>query len=400
METSSRLTISFNTSYPEHYFEERIAQPVHKKFPWVKLIYKNEEPFFNNNIERWRSTDTSPDILLMSSPTFVIPNFIQNNFQYDLNDLNSQNQCDLSQFDPGSLEQILCFGKRGHVYALPYDRTEHPLFYNKQIFDKFGVSYPQDGMNWEETIEIAKKVTGEIDGIFYRGLDIADFALLLYQLSLTYLDPVTDYAIVNNEHWKLVAETMKDIYTIQGNLPDPKQLFRFNGGFIRDKNVAMAVICANCLTEPEIDWDIVTYPTFKQFPMIKPTAPNSNFLIISPFSKNKQKAFEIISYLVSQEHQLYNSKHGNVSSLKNSVINEAYASELPHFKDKNIKALFINKSAKPVIDKSIFEYEVIGFVKDAFRKMILENRDVSTTLQELELIINNAVVKLKDKLHA
>ncbi|OXM83240.1 ABC transporter substrate-binding protein [Paenibacillus rigui] len=396
METSSRLIISFNTFYPEQYFEERIVQPVQKKFPWVKLIYSREEPFFNNNIEKWQSTNTSPDILLMFSPAYEIPQLIQNNFHYDLNDLIGHNQFDLSQFDSKALSPILSFGNEGQVYALPYSKTEHPLFYNKDIFDKFGVPYPQNEMNWDQTIDLAKKVTGEIDGVFYRGLDIADYVLLREQLSLTCLDPSTDYAIVNNEKWKLLAETIKDIYTIHGNLPNPKHLFRFNGGFSRDKNVAMAVLCANCLSEPEINWDIVSYPTFRQYPMIKPTAPNSSFLILSPFCKYKQEAFEIITYLVSEEHQLFNSKKGEVSSLTQDSIKDAYASELSYFKDKNIKALFINEGANPVVETSVFEKEVVRLVTDSFRKMILENRDVSTTLQELEIIINNAVVKLKD----
>ncbi|MDQ0899354.1 MULTISPECIES: extracellular solute-binding protein [unclassified Paenibacillus] len=400
MESISQITITINTFYPEQYFEERIAQPVQMKFPWVKLIYASEEPFFNNNIEKWRSTNTSPDILLMFGPRFEMPQIIKNNFQYDLNDLIRENQFDLSQFDSTAFNQILCFGNNGEVFALPYNKTDHPLFYNKDIFDKFGVSYPHNGMNWDETIELTKKVTGEIDGVFYRGLDIADYVLLREQLSLTCLDPVTDYAIVNNEKWKLLAETIKDIYTIHGNLPDPQKLFKFNSGFSRDKNVAMAVICANCLNEPEINWDIVSYPTFRQYPLIKPTAPNSSFLILSPFSNNKKVAFEIISYLVSEEHQLYNSKKGEVSSLNQSVINDAYASELPHFKDKNIKALFVNVGATPVVGKSIFEQEVVGYVKDSFIKMVLENKDVGSTLQELELTINNAVGKLKEKLYA
>lgn len=54
------------------------------------------------------------------------------------------------------------------------------------------------------------------------------------------------------------------------------------------------------------------------------------------------------------------------------------------------------EGANPVVETSVFEKEVVRLVTDSFKKMILENRDVSTTLQELEMIINNAVVKLKD----
>ena len=47
----------------------------------------------------------------------------------------------------------------GVQYGFPLSLQINVLFYNKNIFDGFGVSYPQDAMTWDEFIETAKRVT-------------------------------------------------------------------------------------------------------------------------------------------------------------------------------------------------------------------------------------------------
>ncbi|MFC5653618.1 hypothetical protein ACFPYJ_31760 [Paenibacillus solisilvae] len=70
------------------------------------------------------------------------------------------------------------------------------------------------------------------------------------------------------------------------------------------------------MDNPAFQWDIVTYPVFRAFPMLKPKAPDSSFLAISLLSKQKEEPFQVISYLISDEHQLEISKHGSRSPLK------------------------------------------------------------------------------------
>ena len=57
---------------------------------------------------------------------------------------------------PGLREQV---SFDGHQYGIPLSVQARVLFYNKNIFDRFGVPYPQAPLTWREFIEIAKKVT-------------------------------------------------------------------------------------------------------------------------------------------------------------------------------------------------------------------------------------------------
>lgn len=47
----------------------------------------------------------------------------------------------------------------GKTYALPFRKDNNMIFYNKDLFDKAGVPYPEDGMSMAEYHELAAKMT-------------------------------------------------------------------------------------------------------------------------------------------------------------------------------------------------------------------------------------------------
>lgn len=50
------------------------------------------------------------------------------------------------------------------IYGVPRDFTVFALYYNKDIFDKEGVEYPNANWDWKKFIEVAKKLTKDTDG--------------------------------------------------------------------------------------------------------------------------------------------------------------------------------------------------------------------------------------------
>ncbi|MBQ7257386.1 MAG: sugar ABC transporter substrate-binding protein [Abditibacteriota bacterium] len=47
------------------------------------------------------------------------------------------------------------------VYGIPENCAPFQLFYNKDVFDRFGVPYPTNDMTWDEVLEVAKKLTSD-----------------------------------------------------------------------------------------------------------------------------------------------------------------------------------------------------------------------------------------------
>ncbi|RKN71832.1 extracellular solute-binding protein [Paenibacillus ginsengarvi] len=106
---------------------------------------------------------------------------------------------------------------KDYLIGIPYTRNFSALYYNKTIFDKFGVAYPKEGMTWSEYADVAKRVTRTEGGIQYRGLEPNVPKRVGAQLSLPLVDPKTNRAALNTEQWKKVLTQMTDIYKIPGN---------------------------------------------------------------------------------------------------------------------------------------------------------------------------------------
>ena len=57
-----------------------------------------------------------------------------------------------------------CSKYQGKIYAVPYELNMSAIYYNQDMFDAAGVSYPKWGWNWEAFLETAKKLTKQEGG--------------------------------------------------------------------------------------------------------------------------------------------------------------------------------------------------------------------------------------------
>src|SRR6266542_616184 len=56
------------------------------------------------------------------------------------------------------------FQRSGAVYALPWGYVPFILFYNKNLFDKYGVGYPNDRWTWTDYRRAARALAHDLDG--------------------------------------------------------------------------------------------------------------------------------------------------------------------------------------------------------------------------------------------
>src|SRR5690606_16480897 len=87
----------------------------------------------------------------------------------DMSDLVKKQNIDLSRIEPATIATIRNLSG-GKLYAIPLVINTGMMYYNKNIFDKFGVSYPKNGMTWDETIELGKKINRTDGGTTYYGI--------------------------------------------------------------------------------------------------------------------------------------------------------------------------------------------------------------------------------------
>ena len=87
--------------------------------------------------------------------------------------IDSDDAIDLDNYYEGI---VGIYNLNGNQYALPKDHDTIALLYNKSIFDKYGIEYPNDNWTWEDYAATAAKITeaGKEDGVYGTAMNTND----------------------------------------------------------------------------------------------------------------------------------------------------------------------------------------------------------------------------------
>jgi ABC-type glycerol-3-phosphate transport system substrate-binding protein len=312
--------------------------------------------------------------------------------EYDMTDLLKTHNVDLSTLETPVIEgmQQMFDGK---LYALPVKQVKQVMFYNKGLFDKFGVPYPKNGMTWEETAELSKIMTRSDGGKAIFGFVASPVHVLSSnQLSKPYLDQRTLKPTFLDKEWPQLYQAY---FLAVGSDPSLKnrtlQLKRlpYRKEFTNTQEVAMFGFNSQFpFDSPEdialIDWDLVSLPTFTSMPNTGSQSLPVTVAITS-MAQNKDAAMEAIKALISEDTQSDFSKKGIIPILSADSLKKVFATETI-YKDKNWQAIFHNPFAK-LSFKSNYDAQIQQYAQDTARDLI------SGTIPDL----NTALRKLNEK---
>ncbi|WP_028552110.1 ABC transporter substrate-binding protein [Paenibacillus sp. UNC451MF] len=331
-----------------------------------------------------------PDIILTYNGK--IASYQDLDILYDMTHLLKQMNVDLGRFDPSILEDSKIGAANDEIYGLPLSLNYHALYYNKDIFDKFGVPYPTDGMTWDQVLQLAKKVTGvDSSGMQIRGFDPGNSVIWVSQpLGIAVVDPKTEKATMNNDQWKKVFEMVKSFYSIPGNEPKgtPKD------SFLKDKLLAMYTDLSiindlELAAANGLNWDMVQYPSYPEKPNIYGNA-SVNMLMITKTSQHKEQALQVIQTAVSDAVQLESARKGRVTPLKDPKFKTEFGKSRDVLKGKNVQGIFKSKPVKyPVASK--YRSKAESMVRDKFTEYMTGKIDVNTALSRLDEEINKMI---------
>lgn len=394
------VVYSYSSGILDSEFQKLIVEPVQKKYPNItmELVSRNGD---KNTPEQLLVSGNLPDLILTSN--VYIGMFNKLGLGMDLNDLAKKNKLNFDRFDPVGMGAIKQFGDKGEVYAVPFSMNYGMMIYNKDIFNKFGVPYPQDGMTWDQTIEMAKKLTRKEDGIQYIGIDPDYPENMTRQYSLPYVDEKEEKPQINTQGYKTVFSKLKAIYEIPGYIGEKNKFMYTSNGFFKDSILAMYPVWGDGVIGTiedmaqqgtSVNWDMVTYPSFEDRPGVgKPV--DLHLMMLSPKSKHQEETFKVIQALVSDEAQIAMNKTGRLTSLNNDTVKKTYASELKGFQGKNVQAVFKSKQA-PIVKPTDYDLPFKQLVREGAKDMAQNNKDVNTVLREIQEKAEKAMRDIKN----
>jgi multiple sugar transport system substrate-binding protein len=120
----------------------------------IETMVEPWNDYFTKIQTLWASGDPSaiPDVLfLWPTPRYAAEGVLEN-----LQPWIEKSGYDLSDYWPALLESAMY---EGDVYGLPRDISVDVLYYNKDIFDAAGLSYPDETWTWDDLLAAAQKLT-------------------------------------------------------------------------------------------------------------------------------------------------------------------------------------------------------------------------------------------------
>lgn len=376
------LTLSLYSATQEE-FEKFYVGPLKEKFPHITL--KGISPGKGTNIEDLLAAGTGPDIFVGTKG--ALPNQLNGlDLTEDISGLIKSNQYDLSRLDPITLD-IMRKATNGKIVGLPLNLNVNALYYNKNVFDKFGAPYPKDGMTWDDIYELAKKLNRLEQGVQYRGFSDrwGDTFFAGNPFELPYLDPKEEKSTFQNETWKKIAENWLRFYTLPGLKFDSKTASKEEDRKIFQTGLSGMTIMPLDVAKWEFPWDIVSVPTYKEKPGIGLQA-NARYNYIMKGSKKQQAAFEVAAFMTSEEYQLKMAKDGLFPVLNDEKVKNAYMVNDPVYKGKNIKAFYYNKFAPepqgrgPGLVNGVNAQD--KYLLPEMIKVLAENKDLNSALRD------------------
>ncbi|CAG7644495.1 ABC transporter substrate-binding protein [Paenibacillus allorhizosphaerae] len=390
-QTTEPVTIVYFNEVGGTGIVESVERQVKEKFPHITLkMIQNAK---GSSIQEVLSSGTTPDLISGSLGLLWTLKDLQ--LLSDLTPLIQKYKFDMNRLVPNVADSVKSYSDNGdQLLAMPFFLNNTALFYNKNIFNKFGVPYPKDGMTWEELYDVVKKVSRTADGVEYKGFQMNSLNIVYKdQLGLPLVDPKTNKAAVNVDGWKRWMDVMAGLHKINGNAP---------AGNVEDNFMNKQILATR--TGPNIldqipaaaakglDWDVVTLPVFSGAKEIG-SQLNAPYFGVPPTSKHKEEAFQIIAAMLSDEAQTQLSRQGRIPVINNDNAVKAYAADLPGMEGKNLQAFFKEKIAKPIPATkydAIAKSELNARLADIYQG----GKDVNTVLRETEQNINKKIEEM------
>lgn len=359
---------------------EALFGTVRKKYPNITIELKK------GKLDEMIAAGDTPD--LIATTHYYMNDILQLGLATDLNEFVKTRKIELSRFEPKAIEAVKSYGKNGELYGIPYTLNYGVLIYNKDIFDKFAAPYPKDEMTWNQIIDLAKKVTRVEGDTTYIGIDPGSPRTVSRGYSLPVFDAKTGKSLVNTDGFKKIMGLMKQIYDIPG-VVDPKKKYTYGiDYFMKDQKLAMFPSWTAAITSrlPQLEeqgksfaWDIVSHPVFDDKPGIGREIEFQS-LMVTPTSKNKEAAYQVIQAMVSEESQTAMNRGTNLTVLNKPELKSEFAKDTKIFDGKNLSGIF---KVQPASIPATTEYDtkIYSFLGDALKSMIVSGTDINSVLR-------------------
>ena len=306
--------------------------------PDIKVDFMHIPQNYFQKIHLLFASNTPPDVIFINN--LYLPVYANADVLEPIGD-----NADCSFYEENVLKSLSWNGK---LYAVPRDVSNLVIFYNKNLFDKAGLSYPSDKWTFQEFLEMAKKLT--VDGRFGVSFEEDSLFFLPYLMS-------EGGGILSDDLSRIIIDELQSVKGLKF-YADLRKKYHVAPKAEESASATMAQmflqgkiamhlsgrwLVPKYREEADFDWDIAPFPKGDKGSIVQ---LDSSGWAVSKNSKHKKEAFMLVNYLSSKQSIEKLTKSGLIVPARQDVQNSEYF--LDNKKPEHAKVfLDVIKTSKP-----------------------------------------------------
>lgn len=363
--------------------------------------------------------EQKPDVIMADSDSYE--KMVSDGVLMELDSFITRDKYDTESIYPALIEMLKEKGG-GKLYGLSPSFSGQALFYNADLFNKYGIDPPQNNVTWQEILDLARRfpTDGDADsrvygfGAQYR-MDLSNLASMISSTEgLNYINPDTMKVTINTDAWKRAFKLAFDALE-SGGVYNPED-GGFSSGSMEDYYKSQLFLMgrmAMTIGDPytlrnmkEARSNLKDYTPFEIGIVAGPVDPAdpetsrniyfSEIFGIRADSPNADAAWDFIKFINGEEY----------AKVKSRTLNDGLLSRMGYSKEYDGHSLEAFYALKPKLDQSD-SYERMKKIPDEFSmqfytlqqeqlKLVQEKKKsieeaLQTMEQEGQVILDKAV---------
>ena len=235
---------------------------------------------------------------------------------------------DMSAYGPIIKETVY----NDEYYGLPYRSSLYSLYYNKDLFDKKSLPYPEK-ITWDEYLELSRQLTYEENGVQFWGGFIPDWLscpLAVYQKNSNLLDDdmtaLTDWMTILNT----AINVDKSHMTFQQQTAESIDWLKFfctgTTGMLLNGEWTISMFkdyVAQGIDVP--NWDVTYLPCYDTNGDVVSAGGLSTFIAVGANTKYPEEAFRFVQFMASEEASVYLASQGVLPAYSSDAVKASFA---------------------------------------------------------------------------
>ncbi len=309
---------------------------------------------------------------------------------------------DLDDFYPEAL--MGCQAGDGRIYGLPVDIAGWAIYYNRGLFDKAGLPYPDESWTWDTLLGVAKKLTKDFDGDgridqygVYIKVKMGVIELLAGQSGATILNEDNSKCTFNSPEGRAVVQLLYDLLVEHKVVPPPE--FRADQDVFAAQKVAMVMLMRGDVTglrqRLPFDWDVGPVP---KWPGREPRAlivGGFNPWVISSKTELPQESWRFLKFFTGKQASVNMAETGRFVPARKSVAESpAFMETSPP--EHNVYFLDLIRTPKKVFVPRFSRYKQLDKVFRTNFQYLTEGRyTVDECVAKIEQDVNALIEEIR-----